>query len=124
MDRTLYLSTYDRLQEMGPFGCNIIGVVTESSGVYASASGALMLSFALVSLQNEKVQCMAFGTNADVSFLADGNSVAVLNAQSRPGRRGESPRLWVYDDAVVAVLATQQALPSMSPSDVVMSFPP
>ena len=124
MDRTLYLSTYDRLQEMGPFGCNIIGVVTESSGVYASASGALMLSFALVSLQNEKVQCVAFGINADVGLLADGNSVAILNAQSRPGLRGQRSRLWLYDEAVVAVLAAQQALPSMPPSYVLLSFAP
>ena len=98
--------------------------MTESSAVYASASGALMLSFALVSQQNEKVQCMAFGINADVSFLADGNSVAILNAQSRPGLRGQRSRLWLYDEAVVAVLAAQQALPSMPPSDVLMSFAP
>ena len=124
MDRSLYLSTYDKLHKVGPLGCNIIGVVTESSAVYASASGAPMLSFALVSLQNEKVQCIALGINADVDLLAVGNSVAISNAESRPGRRGESGRLWLCDDSVVAVLAVQQKPPSTSSSDVVLSFAP
>ena len=123
MTRELYITQYDKLRQMGPFCCNVIGIVSAPGGVYTSAAGVEMLSFDLVSAQNEKIGCVAFGTNADPDMLIEGREVAIQLAQSKKGRYGESSRLWLYDDSVVAGLAEECSLPSSAAKEILLEFP-
>ena len=119
-----FLTQYEKLRQVGPFCCNLIGIVRTPSDVFTSASGMPMLSFDLVSTQNERVQCMAFGANADPDIFEEGIEVAVQLAQSRKGRRGENSRLWIYDDAVVAMLALRPRKPAGTCKEIQLEFTP
>ena len=123
MTRELYITQYDKLRQMGPFCCNVIGIVSAPGGVYTSAAGVEMLSFDLVSAQNENIGCVAFGTNADPDMLIEGREVAIQLAQSKKGRYGESSRLWLYDDSLVAGLAEECSLPSSAAKEILLEFP-
>ena len=79
-----------------------------------------MLAFELVSSQNEMVECMAYGWNADSSNLVEGHKVAIQTVQSRPGRNGEDGRLWIYDDSVIVVLEENCQLSSTKLSPVTL----
>ena len=77
-----------------------------------------MLAFELFSSQNEMVECMAYGWNADSNTLVEGHKVAIQCMQSRQGLKGESGRLWVYDDSVIVVLGENYLLSSTGSSPV------
>ena len=81
-----------------------------------------MLAFELVSSQNEIVECMAYGWNADSSNLVEGHKVAIQTVQSRPGRNGENGRLWVFDDSVIVVLEENCLLPDNRLSQISLVF--
>ena len=104
LDQTLYFVHYEKLQTSGPFLCNIIGIVHNLGEAFTAQDGTSMLAFELVSSQNEMVECMAYGWNADSSNLVEGHKVAIQTVQSRPGRNGENGRLWVFGESVIVVL--------------------
>ena len=81
-----------------------------------------MLAFELISSQNEMVECMAYGWNADSNSLVEGHKVAIQSMQSRQGLRGENGRLWIYDDSVVVVLRDNCPLSSTKSSPVTLMF--
>ena len=106
------------------FCCNIIGVVSAADEVYESNSGVPMLSFELLSSQRYIVKCMVYGCNAHAEIFVIGNEVAIQLAQSRKSIKGERSRLWVYDDAYVALLGAGHAVSSLGTVEIELNCGP
>ena len=122
MHRDLFLTQYEGLRQVGPFCCNIIGVVNAADEVYDSTSGVPMLSFELLSQEKYVVKCMAFGCNAHSEALVPGSEVAIQMAQSRKGKQGERSKLWLYDDSYVALLGAGHELVSSGAVEIELAF--
>ena len=104
LDKSLLVSDFSQLQRAVPHLCNIIGFVRNVGEMYESSKGIPMREFELIGRGALFVKCLAFGAHAMAGEIVEKSEVAMYFVQASAGLKGESGRLWLYDDAQVVQL--------------------
>ena len=118
-DATLFLADFTLLQAAVPFIVSLKGTIAQvSEQVYIQRNTA-MLSFRLVDERGNWTTCLGFGRHSVSAEISVGAVVIIYFCVGKQGLNNGNGKLWLYDDAYIAVLSNDTTTAPLCTREVV-----
>ena len=118
-DATLFLSDFTLLQAPVPYIVSVKGTVAQVSEQSVSNSNIDMLPFRLVDARGNWVNCIGFGRHGASAEVSVGAVVILYFGVGKKGLNNGNGKLWLYDDAHVAVQSNDTTAAPLCTREVV-----